>query len=169
MSDWRFYLRHLDYILLATTAGLIGYGVTVIYFATRHDVRGLPLYFVRQQLVALALGLVAAVVVTLIDYEAYRRFQWLFYAFAVFLLAAVLPLGVSVNGATRWFNLGFTRFQPSSAALLLLPLAIGAYLADRIDLLGSKRVTFVALLLASSRRRWSTGSRTSARRWSSSS
>ncbi len=88
--DWRAYLLHLDYLLILATAGLIVYGVTMIYFATRHDVTGHPLYFVRQQLIALVVGLVAAIVVSLLDYEIYRRFQWLLYAFAVFIVVAVL-------------------------------------------------------------------------------
>ena len=52
------YLRHLDYLLLLATAGLIVYGVTMIYFATRHDIDGAPFYYVRQQLIAVAVGLV---------------------------------------------------------------------------------------------------------------
>jgi rod shape determining protein RodA len=142
---WRDYLRHLDYLLIAATAGLIVYGVTMIYFATRHDVTGQPLAFVRQQLIAMVVGLVVAVVISLLDYEIYRRFQWALYGFAVLIVVAVLPLGEVVNGARRWINLGFTSFQPSALAVLLLALSIGAYLADRMDLLGAKRVTAVAL------------------------
>ena len=145
--DWRAYLRHLDYILIAATLGLIAYGVTMIHFATRHDIDGQPLHFVIQQLVAVAVGLVAAVVIALLDYEIYRRFQWVMYTFAVFILVVVLPFGQVVNGARRWIDLGFQSFQPSALALLLLALSIGAYLADRMDMLGSKRVTLVALAM----------------------
>jgi len=145
--DWRAYLRHLDYILIVATLGLIAYGVTMIYFATRHDIDGQPLFFVIKQLVAVVVGLVAGAVVALLDYEVYRRFQWLLYAFAVFILVIVLPFGQVVNGARRWIDLGFQSFQPSALALLLLALSIGAYLADRMDLLGSKRVTLVALAM----------------------
>jgi len=145
--DWRAYLRHLDYILIAATLGLIAYGVTMIYFATRHDIEGQPLYFVTQQLVAVGVGLVAAAVVSLLDYEIYRRFQWLLYAFAVLSVALVLPFGEVVHGARRWINLGFQSFQPSALVMLLLALSIGAYLADRMDMLGSKRVTLVALAM----------------------
>ncbi|MGE5229935.1 MAG: rod shape-determining protein RodA [Deltaproteobacteria bacterium] len=147
MIDWRAYLRHLDYLLLLATAGLIVYGVTMIYFATRHDIDGAPFYYVRQQLIAVAVGLVAAIVVSLLDYDVYRRFQWLLYAVAVLIVVAVLPLGENVNGATRWIDLGFTRFQPSAAAMLLLALSIGAFLADRMELLGSKRITAIVLVL----------------------
>jgi rod shape determining protein RodA len=148
MIDWRGYLRHLDYLLILATAGLIVYGVLMIYFATRHDIAGHPLYYVRQQLIALVVGVVAVVVVSVMDYEIYRRFQWVLYALAVLMVVAVLPLGENVNGATRWINLGFTRFQPSSAAVLLLALSIGAFLSDRMEMLGAKRMTVITLLLA---------------------
>ena len=146
--DWRAYLRHLDYLLILATAGLIVYGVTMIYFATRHDFDGAPFYYVRQQLVAVAVGLVTAIVVSLLDYEIYRRFQWVLYAVAVLIVVAVLPLGENVNGATRWIDLGFTRFQPSAAAMLLLTLSIAAFLSDRMELLGSRRITVIVLVLA---------------------
>ncbi len=93
MVDWRAYLRHLDYLLILATAGLIVYGVTMIFFATRHDVAGAPFYYVRQQLIAVAVGFIAAVVVSLVDYEIYRRFQWILYGIAVVIVALVLPLG----------------------------------------------------------------------------
>jgi rod shape determining protein RodA len=146
--DWRAYLRHLDYLLILATAGLITYGVTMVYFASRHDIAGHPLYYVRQQLIALVVGLLAAVVASWLDYEIYRRFQWLLYALAVLMVVLVLPLGQNVNGATRWIDLGVTRFQPSSAAVLLLALSIGAFLSDRMELLGAKRITLITLVLA---------------------
>jgi rod shape determining protein RodA len=121
--------------------------MTMIYYATRHDMDGRPLHFVFKQLVAVVVGLVAGTVVSLLDYEIYRRFQWVMYVFAVLILVLVLPFGEVVNGARRWIDLGFQSFQPSALALLLLALSIGAYLADRMDQLGSKRVTLVALLM----------------------
>ncbi|NLE21168.1 MAG: rod shape-determining protein RodA [Actinobacteria bacterium] len=148
MIDWRAYLRHLDYALLLTTVGLVAYGITMVYFASRSDIDGAPLYYVRQQLIAVGAGVIGAVVASVLDYELYRRFQWLLYAVAVFIVVAVLPLGEEVNGATRWIDLGFTRFQPSSAAVLLLALSIGAFLSDRMEMLGSKAVTVIVLVMA---------------------
>jgi rod shape determining protein RodA len=149
MVGWRDYLRHLDYILIAAAAGLIGYGMSMIYFATLHDGFGAPWTFLRQQIIAAVLGVVIAVVMSLVDYEVYRRFQWALYGIAVVLLALVIPFGQNVHGARRWIDLGVIHsFQPSALAFLLLSLSIGAYLADRMDLLGSVRVTIVALVLA---------------------
>jgi rod shape determining protein RodA len=146
--DWRAYLRHLDYLLILATAGLIVYGVAMIYFATRHDFHGQPFVYVRQQLIAVAVGLVALIVVSLLDYELYRRFQWVLYLVAVVLVVAVLPFGENIKGATRWFDLKVTSFQPSAAALLLLALSLAAYLSDRMEMLGSKRITVIVLALA---------------------
>ncbi len=144
---WRDYVRHIDYLLLAASLGLVAYGVTMIYHATRPDVSGEPLYFVQQQVIAAVLGLVIAGVITVVDYEIYRRFQWLFYGLAVVMLIAVIPLGQEVNGARRWIDLGVTRFQPSAVAMLFIALALGAFLADRMELLGSRRVTATVLAL----------------------
>ncbi len=149
MSGWREYLRHLDYVLIAATAALIVYGVTMVYYATRQDVEDAPWIYVRQQLTAVAIGVVAAVVLSLLDYEVFRRFQWPMWALSVFSLLLLFPFGDVVNGARRWVDLGFTRFQPSALAYFLIALSIGAFLADRMDLLGAKRVTVTALALVS--------------------
>lgn len=145
---WRDYLRHIDWLLLAATLLLIAYGVTMVYYATKPDVDGQPLYYLRQQIIAVVLGLAAATVISMLDYEVYRRFQWVFYGLSVLMLVAVIPLGQEVNGATRWIDLGVARFQPSAAALLLIALSLGAFLADRMELLGAKRVTLAVLGLA---------------------
>lgn len=144
---WRVYLRHLDWLLVLATAGLVTYGVTMIYFATRGDVAGHPLAYVAQQGQAVAVGVVAAVAVSLLDYEVFRRWKWLFYAVAVGSLGLVLVAGEVVKGARRWIDLGVTSFQPSATALVLLALAFAAFLADRVDELGSRRVTVAVLAL----------------------
>ncbi|MDT8438233.1 MAG: putative lipid II flippase FtsW [Wenzhouxiangellaceae bacterium] len=52
---------------------------------------------------------------------------------ALVLLALVLipGLGVTVNGATRWLNLGFFRFQVVEAVKLLMIVYVAGYLAAR--------------------------------------
>ena len=81
--DLRSYLRHLDYLLLAAAGGLLVFGVTMIYFATRHDTLATPFYYARNQIVFAAVGAAALVVLSLVDYEHYRRWQWPLYGFVV--------------------------------------------------------------------------------------
>ncbi|MBP8850954.1 MAG: rod shape-determining protein RodA [Breznakibacter sp.] len=47
------------------------------------------------------------------DSKAYVAFAYLFYAFTLLLLVAVLAFGRKVNGAQSWFEIGAFRFQPS--------------------------------------------------------
>jgi rod shape determining protein RodA len=143
---WRGYLRHLDYILLAATIGLIAYGATMVYFATRTDIAGQPAYYLRQQLVFAAVGLVMLLAVSLVDYEQFRRWQWALYGFAVVSIAAVYLFGSVTRGSRRWIPTPFVNLQPSQLAVWLLIVSLSAFLVDRIELLGSKRLTAYALV-----------------------
>lgn len=54
-----------------------------------------------------------------------------FYAFCIFLtlLVFVPHIGVTINGATRWIDLGFTTFQPSEFLKIAVILMFAAYLS----------------------------------------
>lgn len=73
-----------------------------------------------KQIFGVVAGLIIMVIVSLIDYVWVLDFYWLIYGFAVLILGLVLVIGTEVNGATRWINLGFTTFQPSELAKILL-------------------------------------------------
>ncbi len=146
--DLRSYLRHLDYLLLSAVVAIVVYGVVVIYFATRNDVEGDPLYYVRAQVVNAVLGLCLLIVVAVVDYEVYRRWQWALYAFVVASIAAVYAVGTVTRGSRRWIELPFFNLQPSQLGLFLLTLALGAFLVDRMELLGTRRITLAALAYA---------------------
>ena len=144
--DLRTYLRHLDYLLLAAAAGLLVYGVAMIYFATRHDPLTSPLYYARYQVAYAAVGVAALVVLSLLDYEHYRRWQWPLFAFVLVSIAAVFALGPVTRGSRRWLSLSFVRFQPSELALVILTVTLAAFLADHLQLIGSRRMTVLAML-----------------------
>ncbi len=60
-------------------------------------------------------------------------FYWLIYLFSVVILGAVLVIGDNVNGATRWIDLGFTTFQPSELAKILLILFFAKFITEHED------------------------------------
>ena len=144
--DLRAYLRHLDYLLLAVAVALLVFGVTMIYFATRHDPLPNPFYYARNQIVFAVVGFAALMVLSRVDYEYFRRWQWPLYAFAVVSIAAVFALGPVVRGSRRWLSLGFVNFQPSELALVILTVTLAAFLADRLHNIGLWRMTVLALL-----------------------
>lgn len=92
----------------------------------------------NKQIFGVIIGLAAMVVVSLIDFVWILEFYWLIYAFAVFILGLVLIIGTEVNGATRWINLGFTTFQPSELAKILLILFFSKFLMQHKDDLNDK-------------------------------
>ncbi|MFC5993651.1 FtsW/RodA/SpoVE family cell cycle protein [Pseudonocardia hispaniensis] len=55
---------------------------------------------------------------------------WVTYLIAVLLLGAVLVMGVTANGATRWISFGSLTFQPSELAKLGLLLVLAAVLGS---------------------------------------
>jgi rod shape determining protein RodA len=144
--DVRAYLSHLDYALLLTALALMGLGAVVIYFATRNDPLPSPTYYVRYQLLYGAAGVVAMLVLSVIDYGRYRRWQWPLYAFTLASIVAVFALGPVTRGSRRWLVLPFFRFQPSELALVILTVTLAAFLVDRLHLLGSWRTTAAALV-----------------------
>jgi rod shape determining protein RodA len=143
--DLRSYLRHLDYSLLAVVAALLGYGVTVIFFATRNDIEAQPSYYSSLQLVYGAAGLAVMIALSLIDYERYRNWQWLLYTLVITSIAAVFLFGGVTRGSRRWIELPFFNFQPSELALVVLTVTLAAFLTDRLQELGLWRVTLLAL------------------------
>jgi rod shape determining protein RodA len=146
--DVRSYLRHLDFTLLFASVALIVYGVAMVYFATRDDIEGDPLAYARAQVINAAVGLVLLVVISVIDYEVYRRWQWALYGFAVLSIAAVYVVGTVTRGSRRWIELPFFNLQPSQLGLFLVTVALGAFLVDRVELLGTRKITVAALVYA---------------------
>ena len=92
-----------------------------------------------RQIIGLIIALTAMVVVSLIDYVWLMDFYWLIYGFVVLILGAVLIIGTEVNGATRWINLGFTNFQPSELAKILLILFFAKFIAEHEDDINDKK------------------------------
>ena len=143
--DLRSYLRHFDYLLLLAAAGLLVFGVTMIYFATRHDAISSPTYYARSQIEYAVVGLIALLVLSRIDYEHFRRWQWPLYGFVLVSIAAVFVLGPVTRGSRRWIPLPFVHFQPSELALVILTVTLAAFLTDRLQYIGLARMTVLAL------------------------
>lgn len=67
-----------------------------------------------QLVMGLGLGLVGMYVALKINYKFWRNYSFLFFLGSIILTSLVFvpSLGWSHGGATRWIDIGFTRFQP---------------------------------------------------------
>ena len=108
-----------DYWMLLTVGALLIFGLLMVYSTTYDygfrfkDDSG---FYIRRQLIAAGLGLVAMVVIMQFDYRVLRRVSVVFLLGTLALLAFVLFAG-SVNfGAARGLSEG--SYQPSELAKL---------------------------------------------------
>lgn len=130
--------RHENMILALCTLSLTVLGLLMIYSATNvmagssprygYD----PAYFFKRQILFLVVGVSAAVALSRVDHDFYRRRIALLLAGTFLLLLLVYVPGVrhTANGASRWINLRLFTFQPSELAKFVL-LAYAAYVIDR--------------------------------------
>lgn len=142
------FLRHVDYLLLASVGAVIAYGIWVLTAVTRNDIPGDPNYYVARQEIYIAVGAVLAAVLVAVSPELYRRHAKILYGTALFLLAVVLVVGNDVRGSRRWIELGSFRFQPSELGKIFLIIFLAAFVADRARRGSPWRTMWAALGLA---------------------
>jgi rod shape determining protein RodA len=113
-------IKHLDPVLVITALALTGIGLVAIYSAKLQALtqQGLPTTtYVSRQLLALVIGIVAMVVMAMVDYRHLRTYAPVLYVVSVLLLMLVLsPLGTEVKGSQRWIVLAGFQLQPSELA-----------------------------------------------------
>jgi len=91
--------------------------------------------FLVSQSIYILLGLVLAVVASLIPVWLTRKFVKPAIVGAFVLLVTVLFLGVNVNGAHRWFQFMGFSFQPMEISKIALILYLAYIIEKRVDLL----------------------------------
>ncbi len=107
-----------------------------------------------RQIAGVIIGIIVMAVISLMDYVWILEFYWAIYGFAILSLVLVLLVGTTANGARRWINLGFTTFQPSALAEILLILFFAKFLMqheqdvnDRITILKYLGLCAIPLVL----------------------
>lgn len=140
------YLRSFDWLLFVSALAVSGFGLAMIYSATHADPgQGASLYYVRAQSIGLGLGVAVALILSLVDYERYARWQKHIYIGMLLLLVVTLIIGTGRSGAHRWIALPFFDVQSAELAKVLLILTLGAFLADGVELRSRFRFVLLAV------------------------
>lgn len=98
-----------------------------------------------KQIVGLVVGMIAMIVISLIDYVWVLNLYWIIYGFNIIILLCTKFFGTTVNGAQRWIDLGFTNFQPSELTKLLMILFFAKFLMNHEEDLNSMRTILSAV------------------------
>ncbi len=115
---------HIDLPLLLSFLAIFMISLTAIYSASNSNIDA-----VVNQAIKILISISAMVVVAQFSPLSYGRVGPWFYFVCLFLLVLVLLVGETVNGATRWLNIGIS-FQPSELMKIAMPLMIARYIAS---------------------------------------
>ncbi len=126
--------RGLDSLFLACVTSLIIIGLVMVTSSTVDFAAAKfanPLFFFKKQLIFIILGLVILYVITHIKTNFYYDYgkYFLLLSLIISLLVHIPGLGVTINGATRWINLGFFTLQVSELSRLFFFIWLSGYIS----------------------------------------
>lgn len=109
-----------DFPLIVMVMILVIFGIVMVfsasYYYSINRTGSAYSYLIRQSLLA-AVGVVAMIVMSRLDYHLLRRFYVPLAFIAMLLLLLIFtPLGVTVNGATRWLDFKYFTLMPGELA-----------------------------------------------------
>src|SRR3989344_5375051 len=115
--------RNIDIPILSAVFILVTFGLLMVYDSSVVQAfkdYGDKYIYIKQQLVWVALGIVALLFFSFFDYHNLRRLALPMFLFSILLLLAVfIPgFGIAAGGAHRWLNLGILSVQPAEVVKL---------------------------------------------------
>ncbi len=122
----------IDYLLIIAVAALIIVGLMMVYSTTfylGYQLYNQPTYFFVRQLIWVALGVGALVIMARIEYHTWLRYSIPLMAGTLFLLGIVLLFGSEKFGGQRWLFNG--SVQPSEFAKLTVVVYLANWLASK--------------------------------------
>ena len=125
--------RGLDSLFLACVTSLIIIGLVMVTSSTVDFAAAKfsnPLFFFKKQLIFIILGLLILYIITHIKTSFYYDYgqYFLLLSLIISLLVHIPGLGVTINGATRWINLGFFTLQVSEVSRLFFFIWLFGYI-----------------------------------------
>lgn len=127
------YIKHTDKIFWLLTMVATFYGLCLIASQQRAD----DVNFLKTQVLAVCIGYIAAVVISVFDYNFIAKFWWILAGVSLLLTVAVFFIGIQVGGTddVGWIRLpGGMTFQPSELTKICFIITFSkhlAYLAEK--------------------------------------
>jgi len=129
-----------DWMLFGTMLALSGFGLLMIYSATRSS----GTFSMERQMIFVAAGLLIFLITSNIDYREYRGIVPAA-SIIILILLVVVFFFPPINEVNRWIPLGFFNLQPAEFAKIVVIVALATLLAppaSRDELAGPRRLTW---------------------------
>jgi rod shape determining protein RodA len=136
----------LDPLLLVATLGLVACSLIALNSATANDIAGKPDYYVMRQGIYAGIGLVLMYALSRLDYSRLRELRYPIYGVLIALLVIVLGIAQATRGSKAWIELPGFQFQPSELGKVLLLVALGGFVVDRMRRMGRETTARIMLL-----------------------
>ncbi len=124
-SDSSFFMkfRMMSWGLVILLVMVAGVGFTALYSAAGGNFDP----WASRQMVRFMVGLIALLLIALVDVRWWYRLSYPFYIAGLALLLIVEVMGKIGMGAQRWINLGFMQLQPSELMKIAVVMALARY------------------------------------------
>lgn len=135
------FFRKADLVLLGLILAASLFGVVLIYSATRYQDTN---RFVLVQLLSIAMGVVAYMIMSFVDIELLTERSWkLLLVFSVLAILALVPFGKEIGGNKSWIDLKIISIQP--AEVVKIPFVM--LLAKQISKLQEEGISRISSLV----------------------
>lgn len=141
----------MDYVTLFTVMFLAFFGIAMVfsagYYTTVSESSG-PFYYLIRQSVWVVSGFILLVIAANFDYHSYTKIANALLAISISLLVAVLLVGMTINGATRWLGIGGFRITPSEFSKVFMIIFTSCYITANPDAVKTSRglITLAAVM-----------------------
>ncbi|ENN8957487.1 FtsW/RodA/SpoVE family cell cycle protein [Listeria monocytogenes] len=132
----------MDWLLIALFILLAGIG----FLPLMSDVVSPNSFFIKKQIVWLALALLALIGFLFFDYRKLKNLWMYFYAAALILFFTPFLVGVSLTGGGRWVSLGGIMIDSPAISLFLFFLAWAGIFTKVTDFKGWKKLVMLLIL-----------------------
>ncbi len=133
-------IKYFDYSLLIIILTVVFFGLVMLYSTSSYNGQlrfGDNAYFLKKQILAVAVGLAGMLITTLVPYRFWDKASFVIYMLSIVLCIAVLFIGRDINGSKRWIYFGNVSFQPSEFAKIAVILYLATVICQFRKQLGS--------------------------------
>ncbi|WP_272521448.1 cell division protein FtsW [Providencia sp. PROV202] len=102
-----------------------------------------PFYFAKRDVVYLVVAFLLVLGVMRVSMATWEKYSFILLMGALGMLAVVLVAGSSVNGASRWIDIGIVKIQPAEISKFALFCYVSSYLVRKSDEVRTKFFGFV--------------------------